>query len=240
MDTIFISDLHLDKTRSDTVDYFLKFIKDRSATLEKLYILGDFVESWVGDDDPADGVIDAFEILKSISKQTKIYFMHGNRDFMISSNICVKYGMELIEDPTLINLHNRRILLMHGDTLCVDDIKYQEFRQLVRKKSWQRQMMQKSLEERLMIANKLRNKSINETTNKDEFIMDVNEEEVKKCFVRSGAEMIIHGHTHRPMIHEVEIDKQKHKRIVLGDWNTKSHIFILNKKNTEIQEIQLK
>mgnify|MGYP001262992949 CR=1 FL=1 len=141
MDTIFISDLHLDKTRSDTIDYFLKFIKDRSATLEKLYILGDFVESWVGDDDPGHGVIDAFEILKSISKKTKIYFMHGNRDFMISSKICDKFGMELIEDPTLINLYDRKILLMHGDTLCVDDIKYQEFRQLVRDKSWQAQMM---------------------------------------------------------------------------------------------------
>ncbi len=240
MDTIFISDLHLDKTRSDTIDYFLKFIKDRSASLEKLYILGDFVESWVGDDDPGHGVIDAFEILKSISKKTKIYFMHGNRDFMISSKICDKFGMELIEDPTLINLYDRKILLMHGDALCVDDIKYQEFRQLVRDKSWQAQMMQKSLEERLMIADTLRNKSIKETTYKDEFIMDVNEEEVKKCFVKSGAEMIIHGHTHRPMIHEVEIDKRIHKRIVLGDWDTKSYIFILNDKNLELQEIQIK
>ena len=240
MDTIFISDLHLDKTRSDTIDYFLKFIKDRSTSLEKLFILGDFVESWVGDDDPAEGVIDAFEILKSISKKTKIYFMHGNRDFMISSKICNKYGMELIEDPTLINLHNRKILLMHGDTLCVDDVKYQEFRQLVRNKSWQAQMMQKSLEERLMIAETLRNKSVNETTYKDEFIMDVNEEEVKKCFMKFDVEMIIHGHTHRPMIHEVEIDERKHKRIVLGDWDTKSHVFILNNKNLELQEIELK
>ena len=240
MESIFISDLHLDKTRPGAINHFMEFIKDRLPTMENLYILGDFVESWVGDDDPADGVIDAFEVIKSISKKTKIYFMHGNRDFMISSNICSKFGMELIEDPTLVKLYNKRVLLMHGDTLCIDDIKYQEFRQLVRDKSWQKQMMQKSLEERLMIADTLRNKSMNETTNKEEFIMDVNEEEVKRCFIKSDAEIIIHGHTHRPMVHEVEIGERKYKRVVLGDWGSKSHILILSKEILELQEIQLK
>ena len=240
METIFISDLHLDKTRPNVINYFIKFIENQSVTMDNLYILGDFVESWVGDDDPADGITDAFELLKSISKKTKIYFMHGNRDFMISSKICNKYGMELIDDPTIVNLYNRRILLMHGDTLCVDDIKYQEFRQLVRNKSWQLQMMEKPLEERLMLADALRNKSMDETTHKNEFIMDVNEEEVKKCFRDSGAEIIIHGHTHRPMVHEVEIDKRKHKRVVLGDWGSKSHVIILNEKNFELKEIQFK
>ena len=240
METIFISDLHLDKTRPNVINSFVKFIKNRSTTIENLYILGDFVESWVGDDDPADGVIDAFEILKSISKKTKIYFMQGNRDFMISSRVCDKYGMELIEDPTLINLYNRRILLMHGDTLCVDDVKYQEFRKLVRDKSWQKQMMEKSLKERLVMAEALRVKSMNETSNKDEFIMDVNEEEVKKCFIHSGAEIIIHGHTHRPKVHEVEIVKKKHKRVVLGDWDAKSHIIILTNKSLELKKIQFK
>tara|TARA_B100000214_G_scaffold290404_1_gene220115 strand:- start:237 stop:959 length:723 start_codon:yes stop_codon:yes gene_type:complete len=240
METIFISDLHLDKTRPNVINYFIKFIENQSVTMDNLYILGDFVESWVGDDDPADGITDAFELLKSISKKTKIYFMHGNRDFMISSKICNKYGMELIDDPTIVNLYNRRILLMHGDTLCVDDIKYQEFRQLVRNKSWQLQMMEKPLEERLMLADALRNKSMDETTHKNEFIMDVNEEEVKKCFRDSGAEIIIHGHTHRPMVHEVEIDKRKYKRAVLGDWGSKSHVIILNEKNFELKEIQFK
>ena len=240
METVFISDLHLDKTRPNTTKCFVKFITDRSPTMENLYILGDFVESWVGDDDPADGVIDAFEILKYISKKTKIYFMHGNRDFMISSKICNKYGMELIDDPQLVNLYDKRVLLMHGDTLCVDDIKYQEFRKLVRNKSWQTQMMQKSLEERLKIANDLRNKSSNETTYKDEFIMDVNENEVKKCFVKSGADIIIHGHTHRPMVHKVKIDDREFRRVVLGDWGSKSHIFVLDNKNFELKEIQLK
>ena len=240
MESIFISDLHLDKTRPGTVNCFMEFIKDRLPTMENLYILGDFVESWVGDDDPADGVIDAFEVIKSISKKTKIYFMHGNRDFMISSNICTKYGMELIEDPTSVKLYDKKVLLMHGDTLCIDDTKYQEFRQLVRNKLWQKQMMQKSLEERLMMADTLRNKSMNETTNKAEFIMDVNEDEVKRCFMKSDAEIIIHGHTHRPMVHEVEIGKRKHKRVVLGDWGAKCHIFILSKKILELQEIQFK
>lgn len=238
METIFISDLHLDKTRPNVINYFIKFIENQSVTMDNLYILGDFVESWVGDDDPADGISDAFELLKSISKTTKIYFMHGNRDFMISSKICDKYGMELIEDPTIVNLYNKRILLMHGDTLCVDDIKYQEFRQLVRNKSWQLQMMEKPLEERLMIADALRNKSMDETTHKNEFIMDVNEEEVKKCFRDSGAEIIIHGHTHRPMIHEVKIGNRKYKRVVLGDWGSKSHVIILNENDFELKEIQ--
>ena len=148
--------------------------------------------------------------------------------------------MELIEDPTSVKLYNKKVLLMHGDTLCIDDTKYQEFRQLVRNKLWQKQMMQKSLEERLMMADTLRNKSMNETTNKAEFIMDVNEDEVKRCFVKSDAEIIIHGHTHRPMVHEVEIGKRKHKRVVLGDWGAKCHIFILSKKILELQEIQFK
>ena len=239
METVFISDLHLDKTRPKITNYFCKFIENRSETMENLYVLGDFVESWVGDDDPADGIIDAFEVIKSISNQTKIYFMQGNRDFMIPAKICDKYGMELIEDPTLINLYNKKVLLMHGDTLCVDDIKYQEFRKLVRNESWQAEMMRKSLEERLEIANALRNKSMSETNHKDEFIMDVNEKEVEKYFVESGAEIIIHGHTHRPKVHDIEIDRRLHKRIVLGDWGLKSHILITSNKNLELIEIEI-
>ena len=240
METIFISDLHLDKTRPDVTNYFCKFIKDRAETMERLYILGDFVESWVGDDDPADGVIDAFEIIRSISKMTKIYFMHGNRDFMLTSKICDKFGMNLIQDPTLINLYDRKVLLMHGDTLCIDDIKYQEFRKLVRDASWQNEMMQKSLEERLKIADALRNKSMHETNYKNEFIMDVNQKEVEKYFIESGAEIIVHGHTHRPMVHEVEIDNRIHTRVVLGDWNSKSHILIFSSKNMELTEVEIK
>ena len=226
MTTLFISDLHLDKDRPQIIKYFKNLIDNLDPNVKSLYILGDFVEFWVGDDDPAEGLTDVFDSIKKQSRKHDIYFMHGNRDFMITKDFCEKSGMILLDDPTIIKLGDKNILLMHGDTLCIDDHEYQKFRSMVRSPSWQNEMLKKSLDERISLAKMYRAKSLSETNAKNEIIMDVNEQEVIKTIKKYNVDMIIHGHTHRPNIHKVIINNKEYKRIVLGDWYDKS--FILN------------
>ena len=232
MTTIFISDLHLDKDRPKVIRYFIDFLNNLESDIESLYILGDFVEYWVGDDDPGDGLEEVFSSIKKKSNSIPIYFMHGNRDFMISEKFCNHHGMKFLKDPTKIKLHGKKILLMHGDTLCIDDIEYQKFRTMVRSPLWQNEMLKKSLEERINLAKMLRAKSLSETGTKDEVIMDVNNDEVISQLKKHNVDMIIHGHTHRPNIHKIISEKKEYKRIVLGDWYDKS--FILRISDGEI------
>ena len=224
MATIFISDLHLDKDRPKVIRYFIDFLNNLESDIESLYILGDFVEYWVGDDDPGDGLKEVFSSIKKKSNDIPIYFMHGNRDFMISEKFCNHHGMKFLKDPTKIKLYGKKILLMHGDTLCVDDIEYQKFRTMVRSASWQNEMLKKSLEERINLAKMLRAKSLSETNTKNEVIMDVNDDEVINQLRKYDVDMIIHGHTHRPNIHKIISERKEYKRIVLGDWYDKSFI----------------
>ena len=232
MTTIFISDLHLDKDRPKVIRYFIDFLNNLESDIESLYILGDFVEYWVGDDDPGDGLEEVFSSIKKKSNSIPIYFMHGNRDFMISEKFCNHHGMKFLKDPTKIKLHGKKILLMHGDTLCIDDIEYQKFRTMVRSPLWQNEMLKKSLEERINLAKMLRAKSLSETDTKDEVIMDVNSDEVISQLKKHNVDMIIHGHTHRPNIHKIISENRECKRIVLGDWYDKS--FILRISDGEI------
>ena len=232
MTTIFISDLHLDKDRPKVIRYFIDFLNNLESDIESLYILGDFVEYWVGDDDPGDGLEEVFSSIKKKSNSIPIYFMHGNRDFMISEKFCNHHGMKFLKDPTRIKLHGKKILLMHGDTLCIDDIEYQKFRTMVRSPLWQNEMLKKSLEERINLAKMLRAKSLSETGAKDEVIMDVNNDEVISQLKKHNVDMIIHGHTHRPNIHKIISENKECKRIVLGDWYDKS--FILRISDGEI------
>jgi|TARA_B100001996_G_scaffold364013_1_gene332693 UDP-2,3-diacylglucosamine hydrolase len=239
MSTLFISDLHLDSKRPNVINFFINFLNNLNNDVKTIYILGDFVEYWVGDDDPAIGLQEVFKLIKKISKKIDIYFMHGNRDFMISKKYCEKNGMKLLSDPTIINLYNKKILLMHGDTLCIDDTEYQKFRYMVRSEKWQKEMLKKPLNERLLLAKNLRTKSKNETDNKDEFIMDVNDEEVKKVILKHNADILIHGHTHRPNIQKILFNNKEVKRIVLGDWYDKSYILELNKNKISISKSSL-
>ena len=165
--------------------------------------------------------------------------MQGNRDFMISEAFCKSLGMKLLKDPTIINLYGNKILLMHGDTLCIDDYKYQKFRVMVRSISWQNEMLKKSLEDRIAIAKMYRAKSLQETNAKDEVIMDVNETEVIRIFNEYKVDMIIHGHTHRPNIHNLVIDGKKYKRIVLGDWYDKSFILKMSQDKIIVDKSNL-
>lgn len=236
MATLFVSDLHLDNNRPEVINYFLNYLKSLTTDIESLYILGDFVEYWVGDDDPAEGLEELFIEIKKRSNIHDIYFMHGNRDFMISEKFCDKFGMKLIPDPSIISLYGKKVLLMHGDTLCTDDHAYQNFRKLVRSDLWQKEVLEKTLEERIMLAKELRQKSLNETGTKKEIIMDVNEDEVEKTFLKYDVNLIIHGHTHRPNIHISEFNGHEYKRIVLGDWYNNSFILKYQKDKILIEK----
>ena len=220
-DTVFISDLHLMPERPEIMDLFVRFSEDIASKADTLYILGDFLEVWWGDDDPATGYQDVFKALTTLATQyhTEIFLMHGNRDFMIGEAFAKRCHFKIIHDPHKISLNNRDILLMHGDSLCTDDIEYQKFRQMVRNPLWQQQVLTKTLEERYQLAQSIRENSKQSTIDKDEFIMDVNQAETEKVFLENDIDLIIHGHTHRPAIHHKTINGSDTTRIVLGDWH---------------------
>ena len=141
----FISDLHLDKSRPHINNYFIYYLKSLDSNVSDLYILGDLFEYWVGDDDPMDGLDDVCEAIIDVGKKINIWYMHGNRDFLVSKKICDNLKINLLQDPTIINNGNMKILLLHGDTLCTDDLAYQEFRLMVRSEKWQNEMLSKPL-----------------------------------------------------------------------------------------------
>lgn len=219
-DSIFISDLHLAPERPQIIDLFIRFVDEVAAGADCLYILGDFLEYWLGDDDPATSLTPVFDKLIELNNKhgVEIYFMHGNRDFLVGNKLAKHCHFTLIDDPYKIKIQNRDAILMHGDTLCTDDVDYQKFRQMVRNPQWQRQILDKTLEQRMQIAKQLREKSQQSTATKEEYIMDVNQDETDKVFIENNIDLLIHGHTHRPAIHRKKVNDINTTRIVLGDW----------------------
>ena len=216
----FISDLHLDKSRPHINKYFIEYLNHLDNSVTDLYILGDLFEYWVGDDDPMDGLQEVRNAITGLGEKINIWYMHGNRDFLVTKSICKDLKINLLDDPTVIEIDNTKILLMHGDTLCTDDHEYQHFRSMVRSSAWQKEMLSKSLEERLGIANSLRSKSIEANKLKGEEIMDVNNTEVMNIIEKYKPDVIVHGHTHRPNIHH----HNDVIRYVLGDWYNNFYI----------------
>jgi len=219
-DIVFISDLHLTSERPEMINLFLKFADEIATKADKLYILGDFLEYWLGDDAPALSLQPVFDKLVELSEKhkTELYFMHGNRDFLIGNKFAERCHLTLLDEPHIINIQDRPALLMHGDTLCTDDIEYQKFRTMVRNPQWQKEFLNKSLKERIAIAEKMRQASRESTAEKEEDIMDVNQLTTDSVFIENNVDLIIHGHTHRPMIHTKTINNIETTRIVLGDW----------------------
>jgi len=217
---LFISDLHLSAERPAIIELFNRFIKERAIHAQALYILGDFFEYWLGDDDPAEefeSVFNSFALLHH--HKVPVYFMHGNRDFLIQQDFAKRTHCQLITDPESILIDQTQIILMHGDSLCTDDIEYQQFRKKVRNPEWINSFLQKSLEERKDIVETLRKASKSETAMKKESIMDVNKQAVINAFKQFNSSWIIHGHTHRPNIHHYDENGHTLTRIVLGDWH---------------------
>jgi len=217
--TLFISDLHLDPARPHITQEFTRLAAGAAREAAALYILGDLFESWIGDDDDAPLALDVARALEGLNAHgVPVYFMAGNRDFLLGDAYAQRAGLTLLPDPTVIDLAGERTLLMHGDTLCTDDVEYRKFRALVRNAEWQRQFLGKSLPERRAFAAMARGESSRQNATKPAEIMDVNADAVIAAMREHGVRRLIHGHTHRPATHRFELDGQMAERIVLGDW----------------------
>ncbi len=236
--SLFISDLHLAPERPEIIRLFERFVDEIAIHADTLFILGDFLEYWIGDDDRASGLGSVFSALSRLHQAgTKIKFMHGNRDFLIGNKLATRYHFEIIDDPYPIKLNDLPVLLMHGDLLCTDDIAYQNFRRKVRSNTIQYLFLLLPLSIRERIARSLRGTSKKATSNKPETIMDVNQQSVENTMRKNGISILIHGHTHRPAIHEFELDGNNVKRIVLGDWYKDGNYLRIN-ANGEFELVQ--
>jgi UDP-2,3-diacylglucosamine hydrolase len=220
MTTLFIADLHLDPARPQITDLFERFLaSDEVRHADALYILGDLVEAWVGDDDDAELPARIAHATRGVRDAgVPVYFMVGNRDFLLGHDFARRAGFELLDDGTVHTLHGQPTLLMHGDVLCTDDVAYQAVRKQVRTPKWQAQILSMPLEARRAFAAKAREDSRAHTGSAMETIMDVNADAVADAMRKASVTRLIHGHTHRPAVHRFELDGQAAERIVLGDW----------------------
>ena len=238
MTTLFISDLHLEADRPEIGEQFLDFLDEEAADAEALYILGDFFEYWVGDDDPDPYYASIKQSLRAFTNSgVPVYFMHGNRDFMIGEEFAAETGVTILPDPCPIELYGKSVLLTHGDAMCTDDIEYQKMRAMTRNPEWQAMMLEKPLEERLAIAKHARAQSQERNKTLSESIMDVNPDAVKQTLSKHGVEILLHGHTHRPGIHGVEMDDRFAKRVVLGDWYDQGSVVRWDEDGLELSPI---
>lgn len=219
MTTRFIADLHLEESRPDISEAFFGFLTHYARGIEALYILGDFFEHWIGDDERTPLQEEVAEALKAVrATGTRLYIMHGNRDFLIGHEFCDRIGARLLDDPSVIDLYGKPTLLMHGDSLCTADGEYMNFRATVRNPEWQEAFLQRSLEERQIVARQLREISQAKNQGKRESIMDVTPAEVVTVMEQQGVQHLIHGHTHRPDVHELRANEKRARRYVTGDW----------------------
>ena len=242
MTKLFISDLHLHQTRPEVTGLFRDFI-DELLTITtpnpELYILGDLFEFWIGDDFEDPLYSEITNQLKNLVKSgIKTYLMHGNRDFLIGENFLSMTGIELLKEPTIFSYKEKNIMLSHGDQFCIDDIEYQAYRKIVRNQEWQRSFLSFPIDKRLKILNEARDASIQSQDMKSNEIMDVNVNEVAAVVQKNNIDILIHGHTHRPGSHTIDIETKKSVRLVLGDWSASS-AKIIKWVNAEPQLIDL-
>lgn len=238
MSTLFISDLHLSGERKNITNLFIDFLDKRASKADALYILGDLFEVWMGDDMILPDYVPCINKMKQLADNgLPLYVMQGNRDFLMAEQFSSLSGASLIDDPTVIDLYGTPTLLMHGDTLCTDDIDYQKFRTMVRDPLWQKDFLAKTSDERLAMAAKLREASKDAMSNKTMDIMDVNQDAVEKAMLDHGIHQLIHGHTHRPAIHDFMANEQDMKRIVLGDWYEQGSVLVCDEKGCELESL---
>ena len=229
MHRLFVSDLHLSDDTPDIEAAFIRLLK-QEPSLDSLVMLGDVFEAWVGDDDDAP-LADRIRLaLRALADSgAEILFNRGNRDFMLGEQFASDIGGTLLPDQTVLDVAGQPTLVLHGDTLCTDDMDYQQFRQLVHSPEWQAEMMAKSLDERRELARQLRSMSIDAGSNKPEDIMDVNQSAVSAAMRDAGVAIMVHGHTHRPDRHQCDAGE----RIVLGDWTAQAG-WLLREQGSEL------
>lgn len=237
MSTLFIADLHLDDSRPQITSLFEQYLAgDEVRHADALYILGDLVEAWIGDDDDA-------ELPQRIARATRavrdtgipVYFMVGNRDFLLGEAFAERAGFTLLDDGAVHDLYGTPTLLMHGDALCTDDVAYQAVRRNVRTPEWKAQVLAMSLDARRAFAAKAREDSRAHTGSTQETIMDVNADAVAEAMRNADAKHLIHGHTHRPAVHRFELDGQAAERIVLGDWYEQGSVLRVTPEGRELR-----
>ena len=220
MPSLFISDLHLTEERPEANERFIGFLEEKARHADALYILGDFFEYWIGDDDivePFNAVV--VGLLRDLTqKGTPVRFMHGNRDFLIGERFCAASGAQLLQDPTVAEIEGVKTLLMHGDTLCTDDLDYQAWRRTARNPAFQADFLSKSLPERRRLIVQMRERSKEVVQGKPAEIMDVNDDAVREVLRRHDVSRLIHGHTHRSGRYAIEVDGRRCERWVLPDW----------------------
>jgi len=235
MATLFISDLHLHETRPQLTRAFFHFLHTQAQGVEALYILGDFFDAWIGDDDDTALNAEVARELKTLANVgTQIFLMHGNRDFLLGKNFATQAGAQLIDEGTVINLYGCPTLLLHGDSLCTGDIDYITFRQQVRNPQWQQHILAQPLAARRALAAQLREKSQAMNSLKAEDIMDVTPAEVIDVMTKANVTRMIHGHTHRPARHALSVSNKPAERIVLGDWHHLAWALHVDEKNTSL------
>lgn len=231
---LFISDLHLGDHNPHLEQLFNAFMAQLPRSSDKLFILGDFFEVWIGDDATLPLSERVIKQLRSFTDQGgEGYFIHGNRDFLIGEQFAEQTGLELLSEPYPIELNGQTCCLLHGDSLCTDDVDYQAFKQMVRGAEWQAEFLAKSVSEREAIAQALREKSQESMQAKAEDIIDANEVAISELFVDSGVDIMIHGHTHRQNIHTYEINDKTVQRIVLGDWGETGNVLVVDSEASQ-------
>jgi UDP-2,3-diacylglucosamine hydrolase len=229
MTVLFVSDLHLDATRPAITALFLDFLAGEARGAEALYILGDLFEAWVGDDDPGEPGASVCTALKALAASgVPVFLMRGNRDFLYGQAMAQRCGAMLLPDPCVVSLHGRPTLLMHGDLLCSDDAAYQAFRRQVRDPAWQANFLAQPLAARQAFAAQARAASKQHQASVSETITDVTPATVESTMASYGVDRLIHGHTHRPAIHALQVGGRSATRVVLGDWYDQGSVLRLD------------
>jgi len=236
--TLFISDLHIDASHPGITEQFLNFLSDEARHAEALYILGDLFESWIGDDapDPAQSAVIAG--LHTLTQHgVPCFVMHGNRDFLLAGEFCRMSGTKLLPDPLIVTLYGEPILVMHGDALCTDDRAYQRLRATVREPDWQRRFLALSVASRRALAGAARAGSKAHTAALEYAITDVNAGSVDLALRNAGVATLLHGHTHRPAIHALQVEGRACTRIVLGDWYSQGSVLRWDRNGPELSSL---
>ncbi len=222
MSTLFISDLHLSPERPELTELAVYFLQNTTQDVTSLYILGDLFNTWLGDDVIPDEFSAFIEQLRQLKQRgVNIFLMVGNRDFMLGQDFAQRCGAQLLTDPVVITLHKQQVLLMHGDSLCTDDLAYQRYRRWTRNKLLQWCFLRLPSRFRQHISDKIKQKSREQKQHKTAMIMDVNHLAVEQALLDHKVNYLIHGHTHRPSIHHLTINNHDAYRIVIGDWHDK-------------------
>ena len=240
MERLFISDLHLSDAAPEITTCFERFLELHTQNIDELYILGDFFEVWIGDDNVTEFNTRIAHLFKQLSQTVPIYFIHGNRDFAIGNQFAKKAGFTILPEQTVIDLYGTPTLLLHGDELCTQDEEYQKFRKRARTRWWQFMMGSLPLRFRRYLANRGRKRSTQNKMRLAADIMDVTQSAVESTLIQHNVDVMIHGHTHRPNVHEFTVAGKQATRIVLGDWYEQGSMLVATPDKITLETLSFK